>query len=107
MCVSAVCLFVAAKFVSHCIANVSLVCWLSAVCPFVGFAWGLVHCKYCCMIQLLACELSGWNDRQSSYFGTYNGFAVVGGITLMVYFFVAVAMLQCDQLKRSESFCSD
>ncbi len=38
---------------------------------------------------------------QTSYFDTNNGFTVIGGITLMVYFFVAIVMLQCDQHKRS------
>jgi hypothetical protein len=39
---------------------------------------------------------------QISYFDTYPGFAVVGGIALMVYIFVAAAMLQCDQHHRPE-----
>ncbi len=40
---------------------------------------------------------------QMGYFDTYNGFVVVGGISLMVYCFVAVVMLQCDKDSRSKS----
>jgi hypothetical protein len=40
---------------------------------------------------------------QVSYFDTYPGFAVVGGIALIVYLFVAIAMLQCDHRHRPEN----
>jgi hypothetical protein len=43
-----------------------------------------------------------WDGVQTSYFDTYPGFAVVGGIALIVYIFVAAAMFQCDQHQRFE-----
>ena len=48
----------------------------------------------------------GWGGGlQISYFDTSgSGFPVVGGIALLVYLFVAVAMLQCDQHRRPELF---
>ncbi len=33
---------------------------------------------------------------QMKYFDVFNGFAAIGGISLMIYFFVAIAMLQCE-----------
>ncbi len=33
---------------------------------------------------------------QMDYFDVYNGFAAIGGISLMVFWFVALAMLQCE-----------
>ncbi len=59
-------------------------------------------------VVMLSCGLKplewkangGFPCEQSSYFDTYTGFAMVGGITILVFFFVAAAMLQCDQHHR-------
>jgi hypothetical protein len=43
---------------------------------------------------------------QARYFDVYNGFAVIGGITLMVYCFVAIVMLQCQGNTKRYVTCS-
>jgi hypothetical protein len=38
---------------------------------------------------------------QIGYFDVFNGFAAIGGISLMIYFFVSIAMLQCEAGKTT------